>query len=198
MNLVKDCLSRKRKAPTDNPLAESSRSGIEVRSNKLHRLHSWPSATGSAQLYGVSPISSASCDSVGTEVSYHDNTGNNRATAKTDEPPVCDKYIKGTRLVVDGWFQACRGCNTPTVHSSNIQGRDVPLCPRCRSTFISMSTGRAPPHCVSAPTEVEPLCLWLPNVFPTNTRVADDYRKKVCEGLLLKQDDAWKELISSS
>jgi len=48
------------------------------------------------------------------------------------EGPVAEKYIKGTRLIVGGWFQACRGCNEPTAHTSIIGApcRDVPLCPR--------------------------------------------------------------------
>jgi hypothetical protein len=43
---------------------------------------------------------------------------------------VDDKYIKGTRLIIGGWFQACRGCNEPTAHASPIGDRDVPLCQR--------------------------------------------------------------------
>jgi hypothetical protein len=52
------------------------------------------------------------------------------SSSEVEGPVAGDKYIKGTRLIIGGWFQACRGCNEPTAHTNVITKRDVPLCPR--------------------------------------------------------------------
>lgn len=53
------------------------------------------------------------------------------SSSEVEGPIADDRYIKGTRLIIGGWFQACRGCNEPTAHTTIISKRDVPLCPRC-------------------------------------------------------------------
>lgn len=54
------------------------------------------------------------------------------------------RYIKGTRLTVNGWFQACRGCNNPTARTAAIRGAAVPMCSRCSEKFVSMCVGEVP------------------------------------------------------
>ena len=44
--------------------------------------------------------------------------------------PESSRYIRGSQLPVDGWFQFCRGCNERTAKTLTIQSRDVPLCHR--------------------------------------------------------------------
>lgn len=53
---------------------------------------------------------------------------------------VDDKYIHGTRLLVNGWFQACRGCNEPTAHTAMMAAREVPVCPRCAATAAAAAS----------------------------------------------------------
>ncbi|KAF6264829.1 hypothetical protein COO60DRAFT_1624161 [Scenedesmus sp. NREL 46B-D3] len=112
--------------------------------------------------------------------------------------PVNDKYIKGTRLVVGGWFQACRGCNEPTAHSAYINKREVPLCPRCQGKYMAMVTGSHPPSSGVPDPAVEPLHYWLPRLLAPVPRLSPEQRREFCDMLVLRQDDAWLQLINMS
>lgn len=112
--------------------------------------------------------------------------------------PVNDKYIKGTRLVIGGWFQACRGCNEPTAHSAYISKREVPLCPRCQGKYMAMVTGSCPPSSSVPDPNVEPLHYWLPRLLAPLPRLSEQQRREFCDMLVLRQDDAWLQLISMS
>ncbi|KAF8065763.1 hypothetical protein HT031_002823 [Scenedesmus sp. PABB004] len=121
------------------------------------------------------------------------------------EGPVNDKYIKGTRLVIGGWFQACRGCNEPTAHAAVIGKREVPLCPRCQGKYDAMVGGCRPPSSAgaadagAAPDDAhEPLHFWLPRLLPPLPRLSAAQRRDFCDMLVLRQDDAWLQLINMS
>ncbi|GBF91678.1 hypothetical protein Rsub_03982 [Raphidocelis subcapitata] len=122
------------------------------------------------------------------------------AAAAAREPgpgPSSEQYIRGTRLVVGGWFQACRGCSEPTAHTQPIGGRTVPFCPRCQAKFGQMTRGDAPPHAAADPA-VEPLCYWLPRLLRPMPRVEEPARAKFCAALVLRQDDMWRDLVEQS
>ena len=107
------------------------------------------------------------------------------------------RYIKGTRLIVGGWFQACRGCNEPTAHARAIGGREVPFCPRCGGKFEAMASGAYPPR-AAADAAVEPLSYWLPRLLAPMPRVDGAARRRFCDQLVLRQDDAWRALVAAS
>ncbi|GBF96881.1 hypothetical protein Rsub_09886 [Raphidocelis subcapitata] len=111
---------------------------------------------------------------------------------------VADEYIKGTRLRIGGWFQACRGCSEPTAHTFGITGRDVPLCPRCQTKYSGMVSGEYPRNVGAVDGRIEPLCYWLPRMLGSMPRMADSARREFCDQLVLRQDDAWRALIRSS
>jgi hypothetical protein len=46
------------------------------------------------------------------------------------EPDFAPRYYLGTKLPVDGWFQACRGCGERTSRTADVSGADIPMCPR--------------------------------------------------------------------
>lgn len=63
------------------------------------------------------------------------DVGNDWASPEKPAAACCEqqpdmRYIKGTRLPIDGWLQACRGCNEITGRTVTIQDREVHLCPR--------------------------------------------------------------------
>eukprot|EP00879_Flechtneria_rotunda_P009227 GHRR01009660.1.p1 GENE.GHRR01009660.1~~GHRR01009660.1.p1 ORF type:complete len:188 (+),score=59.06 GHRR01009660.1:595-1158(+) len=117
---------------------------------------------------------------------------------EVDGPIADDKYIKGTRLVVGGWFQACRGCNEPTAHSAAISKREVPLCPRCQDKYMAMVTGCYPPSSAVKSGAIEPLHYWLPRLLAPVPRLTPEQRRDFCDTLVLCQDDAWLQLINMS
>jgi hypothetical protein len=61
-----------------------------------------------------------------------------------------------------------------------------------------MVRGDVPTHTQVGPLE-EPLCAWIPAIVPPGTPCMTEVaRRAICERILLKQDDAWAELIQAS
>lgn len=63
-----------------------------------------------------------------------------------------------------------------------------------------MAAGEFPPGTpLEAQQQLEPLCLWLPNLLPPwAPSLSASARRTYCQVLLLKQDDAWKALVQRS
>lgn len=69
---------------------------------------------------------------------------------------------------------------------------------RCRDKYVNMSAGMPPASMTVADPEFEPLVLWLPKLLNPGARMSDDARKEFCDSLMLRQDDAWKEVVAQS
>jgi hypothetical protein len=73
----------------------------------------------------------------------------------------------------------------------------LPCC-RCRNKYQAMVAGRYPPACVQPDLSMEPLCYWLPGMMAPTEPWAADVRKTFCDLILLRQDDAWLDLVRHS
>ncbi len=110
------------------------------------------------------------------------------------EPFDSDRYLAGTRILADGWFQPCRGCNVRTAHEISIAGREeIPFCPRCKESFKKMKAGQW-----QGPAQegLDPLCSWahLPRIAPMTTAQRSAY----CDHIILCKDDEWQAVKNIS
>lgn len=71
-------------------------------------------------------------------------------------------------------------------------------CNRCQGKYVAMVTGCAPPTSSIVDPAVEPLHYWLPRLLAPVPRLREEQRREFCDMLVLRQDDAWLQLISMS
>jgi hypothetical protein len=63
---------------------------------------------------------------------------------------------------------------------------------------MAMVTGCYPPNSAVTNGNIEPLHFWLPRLLPPAPRLTADQRREFCDMLVLRQDDAWLQLIMMS
>lgn len=69
---------------------------------------------------------------------------------------------------------------------------------RCQGKYMSMITGCYPPSLGLRDPSIEPLHYWLPRVLGPVPPLTPQQRRDFCDSLVLRQDDAWLQLIQIS
>jgi hypothetical protein len=72
------------------------------------------------------------------------------------------------------------------------------LTTRCQGKYMAMVTGSLPPSSSVPDPNVEPLHYWLPRLLAPVPRLSEQQRREFCDMLVLRQDDAWLQLIQMS
>lgn len=69
---------------------------------------------------------------------------------------------------------------------------------RCQGKYLNMINGCYPPSLVMPDPCIEPLHYWLPRVLGPVPPLSVAQRRDLCDSLVLRQDDAWLQLIQIS
>ncbi|KAL3156016.1 hypothetical protein ABBQ32_013004 [Trebouxia sp. C0010 RCD-2024] len=102
-------------------------------------------------------------------------------------------YYPGTDLVIDGWFQPCRGCGAFTAGQLVAGYKEAPACQRCQDKLSSAVEGIIPPG-IDAGTAVSLIDFfhgWMKIRVPLQRQQTLKDRLNVKQELITRMHEHW-------